>query len=139
VATIDDQYLTRLVAQGVEKAHVGLTIGDVRLTIGNLTAHIAPNNVVQIVGQVLISPDTPIGDLSIQAQIGASEGTLALDKLKGTAGPFAVEGGVADPLTAAINARLATEKDYLTRGGIHYSISGLSSAEGRLTIFLTFS
>jgi hypothetical protein len=133
MVTVDDQYLSRLMEQAIAMARLPITLSNVR-------AHIGANNVVDISANLGVDPSVPTtSDLSAQAQITASDGTIALSNLIGTAGGLILSGQVANILEAVINARLATEKVYLTRGGIHYTIVGVSSTDGRLTIALTFS
>ena len=133
MVTLDDQYLARLVEQGIAKAKLPFTLTNIR-------AHISAHNVITISANLKADPNLPAtSDLSAQAQISASAGTVALSNLAGTAGGLTLPDPVANILETAINARLATEKDYLTRGGIHYDIVGLSSTDGRLTISLTFT
>lgn len=128
---VDDRYLTRLVSEGVAKAQLPFVVRDVR-------AHAAPGNIVIITGQVEIA-GVASAELTAQAQAYALGGTIALRNLSGSMGGVTLAGGATDVLQSAINARIAAERELLTQGGIHYSVVGVSSGDGVLTLHLTFA
>src|SRR5262249_24339338 len=102
VVAVDDQYLARLVEQGIAKANLPFTLTNIR-------AHISANNVINISANLKADPNLPAtSDLGAQAQISASDGTIALNGLAGTAGGLVLPNPVANILETAINARLAT-------------------------------
>lgn len=129
--TIDDRYLTRLVGEGLAQANLPFVIHGV-------SAHVAPDNVVVIAGQVQIA-GVANAELVAQAQAYASGDTIALRNLYGSIGGVPLASAATDLLQTAINTRIAAERQILTQGGIHYSVVGVSSATGQLTLHLAFA
>jgi hypothetical protein len=133
VVTVDDQYLTRLVAQGISKTNLP------GFTIGNVQTHIGANNVLSISGTIETDPSTTLVDLHAQGQIIASGGLIEVTHLTGNFGGLALPGWMDSALEIGINISIANERQRLTQGGIQYSIVGVSSSDGRLTLMLTFA
>jgi hypothetical protein len=132
MVTVDDQYLTRVVIQGIIMANLP------GFTIANVKAHIAPNNVIMISG-TMQAIATPLADLNAQGQVTASGGLLVVSNIFGTFGGLTLPSVVDSSLEFGINLAIANERQRLTQGGIHYYIEGVSSTDGRLTLMLTFS
>lgn len=128
--TVDDRYLTRLVGEGVARANLPFVIRGI-------SAHAAPNNVVVITGQAQIA-GVASAELKAQAQAYASDGTIAVRNLYGSIGGVGLASAATDVLQTAINARIAAERQLLMQGGIQYRVVGVSSADGQLTLHLTF-
>ena len=133
VVTVDDQYQTRLVAQGISKANLP------GFTIGNVQAHIGTTNVLTMSGTIETDPSTPLVDLNAQGQIIATGGLIEVTHLTGNFGGLTIPGWMDSALEIGINLSISNERHRLTQGGIQYSIVGVSSTDGRLTLMLTFA
>jgi hypothetical protein len=131
--TVDDQYLTRLVAQGISKANLP------GFTIGNVQAHIGAENMLSISGTIETDPSTTLVDLHAQGQIIATGGLIEVAHLTGNFGGLTLPGWMDSALEIGINLSISNERHRLTQGGIQYSIVGVSSTDGRLTLMLTFA
>jgi hypothetical protein len=132
--TVDDQYLTRLVVQGVEAANL-----PGGFTISNVKAHVAANNVLAFSGDVATGPGIPLASLNAQGQLGASGGILIVSNVAGVLGGLTLPAVVDSALELGINIAITKERQRLTQGGITYYVEGVSTTDGRLTLALRFS
>jgi hypothetical protein len=131
--TVDDQYLTRLVVQGINSANLP------GFTVTNVKAHIAADNVLTFSGTVAAGLGISIADLTAQGQLGASGGLLVVSNIAGNLGGLVLPTAVASGLEIGINYAITQERQRLTQGGISYFINGVSTTDGRLTLTLNFS
>jgi len=131
--TVDDQYLTRLVVQGVEAASLP------GFTISNVKAHVAANNVLAFSGDVATGPGISLASLNAQGQLGASGGILVVSNVYGVLGGLTLPAVVDSALELGINIAITNERQRLTQGGITYYVEGVSTTNGRLTLALRFT
>jgi hypothetical protein len=131
--TVDDQYLTRLVVQGIKAANLPA------FTVTNVKAHIAAGNVLTFSGSAALGPGISLANLNAQGQLGASGGLLVVSHLSGVLGGLTLPAVVDSALELGINIAITNERQRLTQGGITYYVEGISTTDGRLTLTLSFS
>lgn len=120
--SIDDAYLTDVVASAVKGASLPIQLSNVR-------AEIQPNNQVTLSGNAAgpLSTTTP---LVAVAQVSAQSGQLSMNILRAYVGGLPLPSSMTRALEQPINSNLAqANQSYLPPG---YVISGVSTTEHRL-------
>lgn len=127
--TIDDAALTDLITAGIAQA--GLPF-----SVTNVQAHIQPNAVVQISGDVSILGGLEIRRLSATARLDIRSGHVVMHVSQAQVGSL----GLPSILVAAIENSFDVKSAQLTNSLVvdnsHYAVSGISSTNGQLTLRL---
>lgn len=127
--TIDDAALTNLTTAGIAQA--GLPF-----SVTNVQAHIQPNEVVQITGDVPILGSLEIRRLSATARLAVQNGHLVMHISQASVGGL----GLPSILVAAIENAFDVKSEQLTNSLVldntHYVVSDVSSISGQLTLRL---
>lgn len=127
--TIDDAALTNLTTAGIAQA--GLPF-----SVKNVQAHIQPNEVVQITGDVPILGGLDVRRLSATAHLAVQNGHLVMHISQASVGGL----GLPSILVAAIENSFDVKSEQLTNSLVvdstHYVVSDVSSTSGQLTLRL---
>ena len=127
--TIDDAALTNLTTAGIAQA--GLPF-----SVTNVQAHIQPNEVVQITGDVPILGSLEIRRLSATAHLAVQDGHVVMHISHASVGGL----GLPSILVAAIENSFDVKSEQLTNSLVldntHYVVSDVSSTSGQLTLRL---
>lgn len=127
--TIDDAALTNLTTAGIAQA--GLPF-----SVTNVQAHIRPNEVVQITGDVPILGGLEIRRLSATARLAVQNGHVVMHISQASVGGL----GLPSILVAAIENSFDVKSEQLTNSLVldntHYVVSDVSSTSGQLTLRL---
>lgn len=127
--TLDDAALSNLTAEGLAQANLPFSVT-------NIHDSILPNDVVQITGDVPILGGITTRRLSATARLAVEQGHLVLHVSNATVGGFTLPAVVTKAIEAAFDARSASVTNSLNIDSTSYVVSGISSANGKLTIRL---
>lgn len=126
--TLDDATITQLVATGVQNAHLPVAVSNVR-------AHIQDGGTLAIGGDAAL-PLVGTRPFETTAQLAVANGRLTAHLTQGSVGDLSLPAPSLAALESALNERLATHDFAIFPGGPNYHITGLTSSDGRLTLFL---
>lgn len=127
--TIDDTALTDLATAGIAQA--GLPF-----SVTNVQAHIQPNEVVQISGDVPILGGLAIRRLSATAHLDVRSGHVVMHISQASVGSLALPSILVTAIENALNVKSAQLSNSLVVGNTRYVLSDISSTTGQLTLHL---
>lgn len=127
--TLDDAALSDLTA-------AGLTQAKLPFTVTNVQAQIHPDNVVDITGDVPLLGGIVLRRLAITAMLGVEQGHVTLQVQRASVGGFGLPAVLVSAFETSFNARSAELTKPLDIQGTRYEVSGITSAEGKLTLNL---
>lgn len=127
--TIDDAALTNLAAAGIAQA--GLPFG-----VSNVQAHIQPNDIVQITGDVPILGGLDMRRLSATARLDVQSGHLVMRITHASVGGLELPSVLVAAIENAFDIKSAQLTNSLIVDNTHYTVSGVSSTSGNLTLRL---
>lgn len=128
--TLDDAALSDLTAAGLAQAKLPFTVT-------NVYAHVHPDNVVDITGDVPLLGGIVIRRLAVTAALSAEQGHIVMHVQRATVGSLGLPAVVTHAFESAFNARSAELTNALDIQGTRYEVSGVSSTEGKLTLNLS--
>ncbi len=126
--TLDDATVTQLVAAGVQNAQLPVAVSNVH-------AHIQDGGILAIGGDAAL-PLVGTRPFAATAQPSVANGRLAAHLTQGSVGELSLPAPSLAALESALNKRLTTQDFAIFPGGPNYHITGLTSSDGRLTLFL---
>lgn len=127
--TISDAALTNLAAAGVAQA--GLPF-----SVTNIQAHIKPNNVVQLTGDVPILGGLDTRRLSATAALDVKDGHVVMHITNASVGGLGLPSILVAAIENSFDVKSAQLTDSLVVDNTHYVVSGVSSTNGTLTLRL---
>lgn len=127
--TINDAVLTNLTAAGIAQA--GLPF-----SVTNIQAHIQPNEVIQITGDVPILGGLDIRRLSMTARLDVRDGHIVMHITQASVGGLGLPSILVAAIENSFDMKSAQLTNSLVVNNTHYIVSGISSTAGELTLRL---
>jgi hypothetical protein len=125
--TMDDAYLSQVVASAIKGASPPITLRDVQ-------TEIQPGNRVKITART--DGSFPIGaQLTAVGQLAVESGRLVMHVMSATVGGLALPAGLAHELEAPVNSQLAEVSAFLVPP--HLNITALSTTEHHLRMTIS--
>jgi hypothetical protein len=127
--TVDDAFLSQLAAGGLAQAQ--LPFG-----VSNVLVHVQAGTTMTLAGTTSPTGPLPARELSVTGQLAASGGRVSLHVTQATVGGVPLPPPVDAALEQVLNARLATLADRLQVGATRYTVTGVRTTDGQLTVML---
>lgn len=127
--TINDDVLTNLAAAGIAQA--GLPF-----TVTNIQAHIQPNEIVHMTGDVPILGGLDMRRLSATAHLDTRNGHLVMNITNASVGGLTLPSILVAAIESSFDVKSSELTNSLVVANTHYIVSGVSSTNGALTLHL---